>query len=212
IQMVNTAGGSAFAVYRKSDGSPVAGPTLLGDLRTAGGPCAAGYGDGIVLFDPLASRWLMAEFAAVGNHLCVYVSRTSDPLAGGWFSYDFSTPEFPDYPKYAVWPDGYYVTSDESVPAVYALERARMLAGLSAACSASRRRRSTASASRRSRRATARRLRRRARPPSSSATATTSCTSPAAPNDDHVLRDAVHGGESERRSGVQGDGAVRRSA
>jgi len=71
IQMVNTAGGSAFAVYRKSDGSPVAGPTLLGDLRTAGGPCAAGYGDGIVLFDPLASRWLMAEFAAVGNHLCV---------------------------------------------------------------------------------------------------------------------------------------------
>src|SRR5438128_4621151 len=26
--------------------------------------------------------------------------------------------------------------------------------------------------------------------------------------DDHVLRDAVHGGESERRSGVQGHGAV----
>ena len=132
IQMVNTAGGSAFAVYRKSDGSLVAGPIMLGDLRAAGGPCASGYGDGIVLFDPLASRWLMAEFAAVGNHLCVYVSRTSDPLTGGWFSYDFSTPEFPDYPKYAVWPDGYYVTTGESVPAVYVLERARMLAGLSA--------------------------------------------------------------------------------
>src|SRR5438128_3129291 len=38
----------------------------------------------------------------------------------------------PDYPKYAVWPDGYYVTTGESVPAVYVLERARMLAGLSA--------------------------------------------------------------------------------
>src|SRR5439155_1167556 len=46
IQMVNTAGGSAFAVYRKSDGTLVAGPTRLGDLRTAGGPCAAGYIDG----------------------------------------------------------------------------------------------------------------------------------------------------------------------
>src|SRR5207244_3518453 len=132
IQMVNTAGGSAFAVHRKSDGSLVAGPTLLGGLRTAGGPCAAGHGGGLVLFDPLASRWLMAEFAAVGNHLCVYLSRTSDPLAGGWFSYDFSTPEFPDYPKYSVRPDGYYVTSDESVPAVSVLARARMLAGLSA--------------------------------------------------------------------------------
>src|SRR5437762_7889538 len=96
IQMVNTAGGSAFAVYRKSDGSLVAGPTMLGDLRAAGGPCASGYGDGIVLFDTLASRWLMAEFAAVGNHLCVYVSRTSDPLAGGWFSYDFPRDIAPD--------------------------------------------------------------------------------------------------------------------
>ena len=132
IQMVNTAGGSAFAVYRKSDGTLLAGPTRLGDLRTAGGPCAAGYNDGIVLFDPLASRWLMSELAAVGEHLCVYVSRTSDPLAGGWVSYDFPTPAFPDYPKYAVWPDGYYVTTNESAPAVYALDRARMLAGLSA--------------------------------------------------------------------------------
>src|SRR2546425_9729901 len=94
--MVNTAGGSAFAVYRKSDGSLVAGPTMLGDLRAAGGPCVSGYGDGIVLFDTLASRWLMAEFAAVGNHLCVYVSRTSDPLAGGWFSYDFPRDIAPD--------------------------------------------------------------------------------------------------------------------
>src|SRR5205807_2524568 len=82
----------------------------------AAGPCAAGYNDGIVLFDPLASRWLMSELAAVGEHLCVYVSRTSDPLAGGWVSYDFPTPAFPDYPKYAVWPDGYYVTTNESAP------------------------------------------------------------------------------------------------
>jgi hypothetical protein len=132
IQLVNTASGSAFVVLNKADGSHVAGPSLVSTLGNGTGPCASGFGDGIVLFDALASRWLMAEFAELGDHLCVYVSKTSDPLAGGWFSYAFTTPEFPDYPKYAVWPDAYYVTTNESAPAVYALDRARMLAGLPA--------------------------------------------------------------------------------
>jgi len=98
VQLVNTAGGSAFVVVDKGTGTVVAGPAMLGTLWTGSGPCAAGFGDGIVLFDPLASRWLMSEFASRGNHLCVYVSRTSDPLGGGWFGYDFGTVEFPDYP------------------------------------------------------------------------------------------------------------------
>ena len=35
----------------------------------------------------------------------------------------------PDYPKYAVWPDAYYITTNESSPANYAIDRAQMLAG-----------------------------------------------------------------------------------
>ncbi|TMA37374.1 MAG: hypothetical protein E6J79_10645 [Deltaproteobacteria bacterium] len=132
IQLVNTAGGSAFVVVDKSTGTVVGGPAMLSTLWTGGGLCASGFGDGIVLFDPLASRWLMSEFASRGNHLCVYVSRTSDPLGGGWFGYDFGTTEFPDYPKYAVWPDAYYLSTNESAPAAYALDRARMIAGLPA--------------------------------------------------------------------------------
>ena len=220
IQMVNTAGGSAFAVYRKSDGSLVAGPTMLGDLRAAGGPCASGYGDGIVLFDPLASRWLMAEFAAVGNHLCVYVSRTSDPMGGGWFSYDFLTPEFPDYPKYAVWPGGYYVTSDESVPAVYALVRheavleGERILGLQVRQQGGQRRQGEAEG--RARRQGAggslgQGRGRRAAQPDAHAAGDGGVPRPQRV-DDHVLRDAVHRGESERRSALQGDGAMRRSA
>jgi hypothetical protein len=131
IQMINDNSGGVFEVFEKSTGGVVAGPSALSSLWTGGGPCASGYGDGIVLFDPLASRWLMSEFAASGSHLCVYISQTSDPL-GGWFTYDFATPQFPDYPKYAVWPDAYYVTTNESAPAVYALDRAKMLAGLPA--------------------------------------------------------------------------------
>ena len=132
IQLVNTAGGSAFLVLDKSTGNVVAGPAMLSTLWTGDGRCAAGFGDGIVLFDPLASRWLMSEFASRGNHLCVYISRTNDPLGGGWFGYDFGTEEFPDYPKYAVWPDAYYVSTNESAPAAYALDRERMIAGLPA--------------------------------------------------------------------------------
>jgi len=132
IQLVNTAGGSAFVVVAKSTGTVVAGPVMLSTLWKGRGRCGSGFGDGIVLFDPLASRWLMSEFASQENHLCVYVSRTSDPLGGGWFGYDFATTEFPDYPKYAVWPDAYYVSTNESAPAAYALDRARMIAGLPA--------------------------------------------------------------------------------
>jgi hypothetical protein len=76
----------------------------------------------------------MSEFIprASGNRLCVYISQTNDPVAGGWFLYGFITPNFPDYPKYAVWPDAYYVSTNEANPAAYALDRTNMLAGLPA--------------------------------------------------------------------------------
>ena len=132
IQLVNAGGGTIFNVYNKSDGSLAAGPSDLDSLWTGGGACASGYGDPIVLFDTLANRWLMSEFASSGNHLCVYISKTSDPISGGWYLYDFNVPQFPDYPKYAVWPDAYYVSTNESSPAAYALDRNRMLNGQSA--------------------------------------------------------------------------------
>jgi len=131
IQMVNAGAGSVFSVYNKSGGL-IAGPTVLSTLWTAGGRCASGNGDPIVLYDNLAQRWLMSEFSSIGNHLCVYVSQTSDPVAGGWYLYDFTVPQFPDYPKYAVWPDAYYVSTNESDPAAYALDRNQMLNGLPA--------------------------------------------------------------------------------
>src|SRR5690606_34255408 len=117
--------GALVRVHDSSNGSVVAGPFAMDSLGT--GACASGFGDPVVLYDELADRWLLSEFASGGNHLCVYISQTSDPVAGGWFAYDFSTPSFPDYPKYGVWPDAYYVTTNESSPAIYALDRARML-------------------------------------------------------------------------------------
>jgi hypothetical protein len=130
IQMVNSSGGSSFVITDKTS-TILAGPTDL-DTLVVGGACANGGGDPIVLYDRMADRWLMSEFASAVNALCVYVSQTPDPVAGGWLRYQFSTPNFPDYPKYAVWPDAYYVTTNESSPAVYAMDRTNMLAGAAA--------------------------------------------------------------------------------
>ena len=64
--------------------------------------------------------------------MCYAVSATPDPL-GAWYRYEFTRTLFPDYPRPAVWPDGYYVpssTGDEVIEKhVCVAERARMLRG-----------------------------------------------------------------------------------
>lgn len=130
IQSINGSGGARYTVYNKSDGSVAAGPFNMDALGS--GSCASGLGDPVVLYDQLAGRWLISEFSSSANVLCVYVSQTSDPISGGWYNYVFSTPNFPDYPKYGVWPDGYYVGSNENTSALYALDRASMLTGAAA--------------------------------------------------------------------------------
>ncbi len=133
IQTINGANGATVVIHDKTTGAVVSGPFLLSALWTAGGACAVGAGDAIVLYDQLASRWLLAEFTDTGNDMCVYVSRNADPIAGGWLNYDFVAPNFPDYLKFGVWSDGYYVTTNEPGDSpVYALDRSKMLAGQAA--------------------------------------------------------------------------------
>ena len=128
IQAINDAGGTSYIVYNKTNGSVIAGPFTLSSLGGAGA-CASGGGDPIVLYDELANRWLLSEFPSSGDNLCVYISQTADPVSGGWYNYSFTLSEFPDYPKYGVWPDAYYVGANESSPALYALDRTNMLVG-----------------------------------------------------------------------------------
>jgi cysteine-rich repeat protein len=127
VQAINAAGGTAISGWDKS-GTPVFGPNILAtDLGT--GVCANAAGDPIVLYDHLADRWLLSEFSAVADALCVYISQTADP-GGMYHGYIFTTPNFPDYPKYAVWGDAYYVSTHEPGDSpVYALDRTAMLAG-----------------------------------------------------------------------------------
>jgi hypothetical protein len=45
--------------------------------------------------------------------MCYAVSTSSDPL-GSYYRYEFLRPLFPDYPRPAVWPDGYYTPTSTS--------------------------------------------------------------------------------------------------
>lgn len=134
IGMVNA---SRFGIWDKF-GNALVPPTTLSTLWTVNGgnpgsPCADGDGDPVVQYDELADRWLMSEFDLTGNSFCIYISRGADPVTSGWFVYDFSAPSFPDYPRYGVWPDAYYVSTFEPPSlGIYAFDRVSMLAGMPA--------------------------------------------------------------------------------
>jgi hypothetical protein len=63
---------------------------------------------------------------------CYAISASADPM-GEWYRYEFLRPLFPDYPRPAVWPDGYYVptsTGDDVIEKhACVVDRARMLRG-----------------------------------------------------------------------------------
>ncbi len=64
--------------------------------------------------------------------MCYAVSTSSDPM-GSYYRYEFLRPLFPDYPRPAIWPDGYYVptsTGDDVIQKhACVTERDKMLKG-----------------------------------------------------------------------------------
>jgi subtilisin-like proprotein convertase family protein len=138
VQMIN----NLFRVFDKA-GNPLTAKLTIGSLfATVSGACAArNDGDPVVLYDPLADRWLLSQFCTVANpfnHQLIAISKTGDP-AGAYYLYDFVMPnnKFNDYPKLGVWSDGYYMTDNQFNQAgtaflgagAFAFDRAKMLAG-----------------------------------------------------------------------------------
>jgi hypothetical protein len=110
----------AFAVFKK-DGTlqygPTEGRTLWRNFdRSPDGklhPCEKlNDGDPIVLYDRLADRWLLSQFAVNDGppyYECIAISTSSDAL-GTYYRYAYEFADFDDYPKLGVWPDGYYAS------------------------------------------------------------------------------------------------------
>ena len=132
-----------LAIYDKT-GTLLLGP-LANNTVWSGfdGPCeTTNNGDPVVLYDHLSDRWLFSQFANViqdpfGSqpfYQCVAVSQTGDPT-GSWYRYQFTFNTLNDYPKFGVWPDGYYVMANHFDSGGYSgnmisvLERDKMLIG-----------------------------------------------------------------------------------
>jgi hypothetical protein len=143
VQTVNL----SFAVYNRA-GTLLYGPANSNTLWSGfGGPCQTDNdGDPIVLYDHLADRWLISQFALPNYpngpfYQCIAVSQTPDPT-GSWWRYQFlaSNTKMNDYPKFSVWPDGYYMTANQfnagslnfAGTGAFVFERDKMLAGQSA--------------------------------------------------------------------------------
>jgi hypothetical protein len=109
VQWVNT----SFAIFNKSTGALIAGPTAGNTLWSGfGGGCQSNNdGDPIVIYDKIGQRWVFSQFSVSTTPYlqCIAVSTTSD-ATGTYNRYSFQYTDFDDYPKMGVWSDAYYET------------------------------------------------------------------------------------------------------
>jgi len=128
FQVVN----STYQIYNKSDGSTAAGPSNLNTIFNNTLPGATcNDGDPIVLYDEQADRWLYAEFSLCtsNDYMLIAVSTTNDPT-GTWYSWSYDVSDTPDYMKFGIWQDGYYMGTNTSPGNdVYVFDRNAMLSG-----------------------------------------------------------------------------------
>ncbi|MCW8804567.1 MAG: hypothetical protein OQK57_09225, partial [Ignavibacteriaceae bacterium] len=110
---------SRFQIWNKT-GTSLLGPLNLGTIWAGfPGPWSSSLNDGdpIVLYDEAADRWFIAQFSLPNypsgpSYIIVAVSQTGDPT-GSWNRYGFTySYGIPDYPKFGVWPDGYYMSAN----------------------------------------------------------------------------------------------------
>ena len=114
IQMVNL----SFQIWDKS------GTSLYGSVDNStlwngfGDPWdGSNDGDPVVLYDKTADRWIFTQFALPNYpngpfYILIAVTETGNPL-GSWYRYGFEFDDMPDYPKFGIWPDGYYMTVNQ---------------------------------------------------------------------------------------------------
>ncbi len=122
-----------YQIHSKT-GTLLAGPTDMNLLF--GSVPGASYNDGdpVILYDEQADRWLATEFSITGatNYILMAVSTTNNPT-GTWYQYSFIVDAMPDYPKFSVWRDGYYMAdNNSSANDIYVFERSKMITGATA--------------------------------------------------------------------------------
>jgi len=117
---------TSFRIFDKN-GNPLTDEASLSTLFPGNA-----IGDPIVFYDAEADRFVITEFDDSPNGFNMAICQGSDPVNDGWYIYTtgFGTGNFPDYTKFSVWSDGYYVTANiNQTDRVFAVEREEMLLG-----------------------------------------------------------------------------------
>jgi hypothetical protein len=136
----------AWTVYDRSGNAligPIPGNTPSQSLPNPNDLCrTTNSGDPMVLYDQLANRWVLSQFAyslpRTGPYYeCIAVSTSGDPT-GSYCAYSFqvSANVWNDYGKIALWPDAYYFSfsgvpnsgTPEQEPVAWAVDRQQLLA------------------------------------------------------------------------------------
>ncbi len=123
IQAVN----DAWGIFDKTTGALVAA-FIENQLWSGAGTGTAcdnsNQGDPIVVHDAFADRWILTNFAFTSSssgpfYQCIAVSKSGDPVSGGWWLYAVRTDPggsgappantFVDYPKFGLWTDCLYM-------------------------------------------------------------------------------------------------------
>jgi hypothetical protein len=135
---------SKLAIFDKSTGEVVYGPVSGSTLFSGMGlPCETNHGDGIILYDKIDGRWFFSQLLnnspEAPTTVCIALSATSDATDVYYrYAFDLSNVLPPgttlsDYPKFGVWPDGYYYTANifgaTSGVNLCAFDRGNMLVG-----------------------------------------------------------------------------------
>ena len=121
-----------YSVYDKTGTQQIAA-TALNTIFSGVPGSSDNDGDPIVMYDEQANRWFVAEFSLNNMQppyrMMVAVSVTGDPT-GNWYRWSFDMgSEIPDYPKFGVWKNGYYMGTNSFINNICAFERDVMLAG-----------------------------------------------------------------------------------
>jgi len=111
FQVVN----ASYAIYNKV-GLKLLGPSPSSSVWN-GMPNNSNDGDAVVLYDEIANRWIFTQFSLPNYpngpfYQMIAVSQTPDPT-GSWYRYEYSFTAMPDYPKFGIWPDGYYMSCNQ---------------------------------------------------------------------------------------------------
>jgi len=125
FQTINT----QYQIFDKA-GNSLYGPA---DIRNFWG-ITEGVSDPVVLYDDNADRWFVEIFTTTPNpggpfNIKFAISQTGNPL-GSYYLYTLAgLPNLPDFTKFGVWRDGYYMSANSGSYDVYAFDRSAMIAG-----------------------------------------------------------------------------------